>query len=49
MTTEENDDWRRPFIEFFQHDTLPKDKKVADCAILFCALHTAEEEHKDLS
>jgi hypothetical protein len=30
MIIEENDDWRQPFIEYFQHGTLPKDKKAAD-------------------
>jgi Integrase zinc binding domain len=30
MITEEHDDWRQPFIEYFQHGTLPKDKRAAD-------------------
>jgi ribonuclease HI len=30
MITEEDDDWRQPFIEYFQHGTLPKDKMAAD-------------------
>jgi hypothetical protein len=30
MITEEDDDWRQPFIEYFQHNTLPKDKRAAD-------------------
>jgi hypothetical protein len=30
MIIEEDDDWRQPFIEYFQHGTLPKDKKAAD-------------------
>jgi hypothetical protein len=30
MITEEDDDWRQPFIEYFQHGTLPKDKRAAD-------------------
>jgi RNase H-like domain found in reverse transcriptase len=30
MMTEEDDDWRQPFIEYFQHGTLPKDKRAAD-------------------
>jgi Integrase zinc binding domain len=30
MITEEDDDWRQPFIEYFQHGTLPKDKKTVD-------------------
>jgi hypothetical protein len=30
MITEENDDWRQPFIEYFQHGILPKEKRVAD-------------------
>jgi hypothetical protein len=28
MITEEDDDWRQPFIEYFQHGTLPKDKRA---------------------
>jgi ribonuclease HI len=30
MITKEDDDWRQPFIEYFQHGTLPKDKRAAD-------------------
>jgi ribonuclease HI len=30
MIIEENDDWKQPFIEYFRHGTLPKDKRVAD-------------------
>jgi ribonuclease HI len=30
MITEEDDDWRQPFIEYFRHGTLPKDKRIAD-------------------
>jgi Integrase zinc binding domain len=30
MITEEDDDWRQPFIEYFRHGTLPKDKRAAD-------------------
>jgi hypothetical protein len=30
MAAEEGDDWRRPFVECFQHGTLPKDKRAAD-------------------
>jgi ribonuclease HI len=30
MITEEDGDWRQPFIEYFQHCTLPKDKRAAD-------------------
>jgi hypothetical protein len=30
MIIEEDDDWRRPFIEYFQHGTLPKDKRTTD-------------------
>jgi hypothetical protein len=30
MAVEEGDDWRRPFIECFQHGTLPEDKRVVD-------------------
>jgi Integrase zinc binding domain len=30
MIIEEDDDWRRPFIEYFQYGTLPKDKRAAD-------------------
>jgi Integrase zinc binding domain len=30
MTIEENNDWRQPFIEYFQHGTLPRDKMAAD-------------------
>jgi Reverse transcriptase-like len=30
MITEEDDDWRQPFIEYFQRGTLPKDKRAAD-------------------
>jgi hypothetical protein len=30
MITEEGDDWRQPFIEYFQRGTLTKDKKAAD-------------------
>jgi ribonuclease HI len=30
MITEKDDDWRRLFIEYFQHGTLPKDKRAAD-------------------
>jgi hypothetical protein len=30
MITEEDDYWKQPFIEYFQHGTLPKDKRAAD-------------------
>jgi ribonuclease HI len=30
MITEGDDDWRQPFIEYFRHGTLPKDKRTAD-------------------
>jgi hypothetical protein len=30
MITEKDDDWRQPFIEYFQYGTLPKDKRAAD-------------------
>jgi ribonuclease HI len=30
MIIEEDDDWRQPFIEYFQHGTLPNDKRAAD-------------------
>jgi Integrase zinc binding domain len=30
MITEKDDDWRQPFIQYFQHGTLPKDKRAPD-------------------
>jgi hypothetical protein len=30
MTTEEDNDWRQPFIEYFQHGALLEDKNAAD-------------------